>query len=257
MSHMWRQLFLTTICLSSFAAFTCSVHCQEQAPSASGAVETQEEHPPWWRWERMTGEWGGVRPQLENQGFMFGGGFTFDDSHGGIGGIRRRWAARGLLNLELTVDLEKLMGLEGGTFYTDYQAFVGFDGSRDIGDIQAFSNIDLNKRSQLAEFWYEQWLWNKGFRFKIGRVDANSEFAFVDNGADFINSSMGFNPTIFVFPTYPDPASSANFFLYPTENLSFGFGLYDGAASRAEVHTAEHVEIPERLRQSRHLDCWC
>ena len=87
--------------------------------------------------------------------------------------------------------------------------------------------------------WYEQWLWNKRFRFKIGRVDANSEFAFVDNGAEFINSSFGFSPTIFLLPTYPDPASSANFFLYPAEHLSFGVGVYDGAASRG-VRTGVH-----------------
>jgi porin len=187
----------------------------------------------------MSGEWGGLRSRLEEHGLDLGGGFIFDDSRGGIGGIRRRWAARGLLDIELTVDLEKLVGLADGTFYTDYQAFVGYDGSRDIGDIQAFANIDTNRRSQLAEFWYEQWLWNKAFRFKIGRVDANSEFAFVDHGADFINSSFGITPTAFVLPTYPDPASGANFFLYPTEHISFGFGLYDGAASRG-VHTGVH-----------------
>lgn len=239
MLRTWRHMPLAILCSFFSAFFAGSVQCQEIASSEKEIAEAQEKNLPWWRWERMTGDWGGVRSRLEDQGLTFGGGFIFDDSHGGFGGIRRRWAARGLLDIELTVDLEKFVGLEGGTFYTDYQAFVGFDGSRDIGDIQAFGNIDSNERSQLAEFWYEQWLWNKGFRFKIGRVDANSEFAFVDSGADFVNSSMAFSPTIFIFPTYPDPASGANFFLYPTEHISFGFGLYDGAASR-NVHTGVH-----------------
>ena len=139
MATSWVRVL--TLC---FALVFCSrAHGEDVATPA-------EEPPHWLGWERMTGEWGGVRPRLEDQGFTFGGGFIFDDSHGGIGGIRRRWAARGLLDLELTVDLEKLMGLEGGTFYTDYQAFVGYDASRDIGDIQSFDNIDINPRSQLG-----------------------------------------------------------------------------------------------------------
>ncbi|MGE0679663.1 MAG: hypothetical protein AB7P69_01970 [Candidatus Binatia bacterium] len=130
----------------------------EATAFSSTLTDSHQENDSWWRWERMSGDWGGLRSRLEDHGFDLGGGFIFDNSRGGIGGIRRRWAARGLLNIELTVDLEKLVGLADGTFYTDYQAFVGYDGSRDIGDIQAFANIDTNRRSQLAEFWYEQWL---------------------------------------------------------------------------------------------------
>jgi hypothetical protein len=66
----------------------------------------------------------------------------------------------------------------------------------------------------------------QGLSFQIGWVDANSKFAFVENRADFLNSSFGGAPTAFVLPTSPDPTSSANFFLYPVEYLSFGFGLY-------------------------------
>ena len=121
----------------------------------------------------------------------------------------------------------------------------GRNASRDIGDIQAFSNIDAGDRSQVGELWYEQWLFEKRLRFKIGRLDANNEFAFVEHGAEFLHSSMGPSPTIFVLPTYPDPASSVNLFVYPTEGLSLGFGVYDGAASRG-VTTGVHG--PHTLR---------
>jgi porin len=234
------------IALSFF--FTAAFAIPSFAQNEDAAVEdesvvvpqaTEEKSEPWWRWSRMTGEWGGRRSRWEESGITFGGGLTYDQTHGAFGGVRRRWTSRGLLNLELTVDLKPLFGLEGGTFYTDYQAFIGRDASRDIGDIQAFSNIDANSRSQLAEFWYEQWLFHKALRFKVGRVDANSEFAFPENGADFINSSMGFSPTIFLLPTYPDVASGFNLFVYPTEQLSASFGVYDGALQR-NVHTGVH-----------------
>lgn len=237
---VWKWGVALTIGSYWFFALPCCVQSEEKLSTQNtGETQTSTEMGSWWRWPRITGDWGGIRSRLEEQGFTLNGGFILDDSHGGFGGIRRRWAARGLLNLELTVDLEKLVGLEGGTFYADYQEFIGYNVSRDVGDIQLFGNIDSNRRSQLAELWYEQWLWKKAFRFKIGRVDANSEFSFVDNGADFINTSFGVTPTAFLLPTYPDPASGVNFFLYPTEHLSFGFGVYDGAASR-NVHTGVH-----------------
>ena len=41
-------------------------------------------------------------------------------------------------------------------------------------------------------------------------MDANTEFAAPSIAADFLNSSMGFSPTILSFPTYPDPRPGLN-----------------------------------------------
>ena len=40
-------------------------------------------------------------------------------------------------------------------------------------------------------------------------------------------------------PTYPDPAASANVFVYPARGLSAGFGLYDGSKVAA-VNTGDY-----------------
>ena len=135
--------------------------------------------------------------------------------------------------------LQPVFGLEEGTVFINYITKAGRDGSRDTGDLQKFSNIDANPRSHIDEFWYEQWLSNKQVRFKLGRVRADSEFAFVERGGDFLHSSPGHGPTIFVMPGYPDAASSFNLFVSPTESFYVGFGLYDGALSRG-VHTGVH-----------------
>ena len=184
---------------------------------------------PWWKWSRMTGDWGGLRSRLEKAGVILEGSYIVDVSGVWSGGIRGGATTRSLFDVNLTLDLETMVGLEGATLFADYYSEVGRDGSRNVGDIQAFSNIDSDNVHQLAELWYEQWLFSRRLRIKVGKVEANSEFAFVDAAGEFINSSGGFSPTVFTLPTYPDPAMSVNAFAYPTEWLYFGLGVYDGA----------------------------
>ena len=43
-------------------------------------------------------------------------------------------------------------------------------------------------------------------------------------------------PTILAFPTYPDPATGIDAFVYPSESLYLGLGFFDGALQNG-VHT--------------------
>ncbi len=199
----------------------------------AGEPEAEEPRPaewfggelPWYKWSRVTGNWGGLRDALENGGATFAGTYTMDWSAPVSGGITRRGTARGLLDVNLTVDTEKL-GLPGGTLFAQYIFRHGRNGSDDVGDLQAFSNIDEARLSREYELWFEQKAFGDFVRFKGGQVDANSEFAFVNAAGEFINASGGFSPTIFTFPTYPDPALSLNLFIYPHENVYIGAGVY-------------------------------
>ena len=165
---------------------------------------------------------------LADHGFNLEGSYTFDYSHILDGGISSSAAARGLLDIGLTIDLNKLIGYEGA-FFLDFQKLSGDNGSEDSGDIQGYSNIDEDPFELLYELWFETWFFDNRLRLKLGKVDANNEFAYVDNGGEFINSSMGNSPTIFVLPTYPDPAVSINVFIHPADNIYANFGVYDGS----------------------------
>ncbi len=107
--------------------------------------------------------------------------------------------------------------------FANAQAQRGDDGSAVAGDIQAYSNIDAENYTRLSEYWlnYSQAQW----RFKFGQVDVNSEFAYVDFGGEFIQSSMGFSPTIFVMPTFPRPAWGAMAFYQFNEQTNIGFAI--------------------------------
>ncbi len=182
-------------------------------------------------WQHATGDWFGHRPRLDDMGVIFEASITTDWSKNLRGGMNTEGDTfRHLFNGNLTLDAERLMGWEGGTFFLNFQNHNGPDASADdVGDAQAFSNIDAEGRTQVAELWFEQVTIDGTVRVKVGKVEANAEFAFVDNGGEFINSSMGLSPTVFVLPSEPSPAMSANVFVYPTDGFYAGAGLYDGS----------------------------
>ena len=74
-------------------------------------------------------------------------------------------------------------------------------------------------------------------RIKLGKVDANSEFAYLGAAGGFINASAGFSPAIVALPTYPNPSTSVHAFIYPDESVYLGAALYDGAATVDGVPT--------------------
>jgi len=140
---------------------------------------------------------------------------------------------RYLFKSALSVDTGKLAGWKGGTGLVSLYHRLGGDGSEYVGDAQGFSNIDAAQGTGLYEAWFEQKFWGDWLRIKAGKVDANTEFAVVENSSDFLNSSMGYSPTILSFPTYPDPRPSVNVFVRPIDGYYVGAGIYDLAHAGA------------------------
>lgn len=189
-------------------------------------------HKPWGQWGRITGDWGGARTHLEDNGITFNGSLTTDWGTVIEGGLRNKGSSRTLLDLNVAFDLGTLAGLEGGTVYADYYSTDGRGGSEDVGDYLGVSNIYTGDNvHQLAELWYEQWMFGKKARLKVGKVDANYEFAYFKTAtADFVSYGAYNNLVLYpVFPTIPNPATGVNFFVYPTERWYAGVGLYDGS----------------------------
>ena len=179
------------------------------------------------QWPQVSGDWAGRRTSLARSGIEFTLTFTHDGSANLVGGVQRGAASRGLLMGQVSAVLERLSRLRGTRALLSYAVLRGSNGSDFTGDIQAFSNIDAEPFAHLFEAWLEQPIGGAG-RLKVGRVDANTEFAVVGPAADFINASAGFSPSILGLPTYPDPKMSANLFIQAAPWLAFSGGLYEG-----------------------------
>ena len=134
-------------------------------------------------------------------------------------------------DLSVPVDGSKVWHLDGSSAVVRLRHHVNNFGDDGLGETQLYSNIDGTSRTNLYEAWFEQRLVGDKLRLKAGKIDANTEFATVQTASDFLNSSMGFSPTIIAFPTYPEPKLGFNAFLRPTKNNSVGLGLFQTATA--------------------------
>ncbi|QDU83357.1 Carbohydrate-selective porin, OprB family [Planctomycetes bacterium Pla163] len=181
-------------------------------------------------------DWGGLRPQLEDRGIAIELFYTADGSYVPFGSVDERGtAARGLLDLSFTYDTNPVLDIDGGTFHAALEWIHGQDGSTEIGVVQPTSSIDAEERFQLGRLWYQQAF--EGTRVRLGKIDGNSHFAVVDAAADFVHSSMGLSPTVFLMPTYPDAAFGV-MVEQDAGPLVLRGGVFDGALARG-VRTGE------------------
>ncbi|QDV06090.1 Carbohydrate-selective porin, OprB family [Planctomycetes bacterium Poly30] len=200
----------------------------------SGTINTEDTG---WLWSRVAGL-GGLREQLEDRGvaveFLYSGDASWVASGDAVADHAFE---RGLLELTLQYDTSAAFGFEGGTALASLQGIHGGDPSEGLGVLQPLSGVDAERRIQLGRIWYQQEFTATDTRVRAGKIDANSLFAYVDGGSQFLHSSMGFSPTIFLMPSYPDAAFGL------TIVQSFGVlgvraGAFDGAFARG-VRTGE------------------
>jgi carbohydrate-selective porin OprB len=166
------------------------------------------------------------REQFETRGFALHGQWVHDWSKVvGYADEASEGLGRYSFDLSLALDTERLHGWRGGTgFVRLKQHQKEFGGEYDLST-QLYSNIDGPSRTTFYEFWLQQSLFDGKLRIKAGKLDANSEFAVVQTASDFLNSSMGFSPTMVGFPAYPDPNLAVAFFLQPHRRFGINLGI--------------------------------
>lgn len=208
-----------------------------EAPAVPEAPREWFGHAPYWMWTRASGDWAGGRTWLEDRGVTFAGSYTLDWQGVWSGGVRRGAGTRSVLDFNITIDSLELARYEGGTLFADFYS-SDMRERPEPGSVQSFSSLETGDNvDQLAELWYEQVLLDGVLRVKVGKVDANSEFAFTGPAGEVVNGSAAVSPNILGMPTWPDPATSVNVFVYPVERWYIGGALYDGALGVDGIHT--------------------
>ncbi|MEZ6018101.1 MAG: carbohydrate porin [Planctomycetota bacterium] len=179
--------------------------------------------------DALLGDLGGLRPTLAASGIEVEVGLILDGTTVVSGGAERNEATRGLFDVAASFDMATLAGIEGGLVFLDAYSIFGEQDSG-AGNIQGVSNIDADVRDQIAELWWEQLFFDERLRVKVGKVEANSEFAFVDYGGELIGPAWAISPNVLGIPTYPETAVSVNAQWTPNDETWFSLGIYDGAA---------------------------
>jgi len=200
-----------------------SAAAQQPTTAASGGVIQMPNQPPT---PGVTGDWFGERTKLGNDGLTVAAAIYYDYSENLQGGLSTSGdASRELTDLDITYATEKYW--HGGIFFVNFLNHEGTDASHVlVGDAQGFDNQDGPSNTQLYQVYYQQLFADDKLRFKIGRIDSTTDFAYTANGSSFIGSTFGFSPAITSFPTYPDPAAGAVLFWTPNNHFYATGGIF-------------------------------
>jgi porin len=186
--------------------------------------------------DRLTGDWGGMRAQLQDAGIDLGLAATLETLSNPNGGIRQTTVYQGLVTPSLNLELEKLANWPRGNFYIDAYQISGRGLSRNaIGNLLAVSSIEALASTRLHDLWLEQGLPDGRSSLRIGQIalDDNGEFYRSPYSAKFVNSTFGCPDLLAADlpsggPCYPFATPGARLRAAPNARLSLSAAAFNG-----------------------------
>ena len=178
---------------------------------------------------KMYDDWHEFMVELGNHGIIF----AFDYTGEALYSFRLQPSDvtryRGLTNLRLMIDTEKLGLWPGGEFFINGQWGYGRNINVVADDvILPVSTLDARDFAQVSEYGIKQRLWGNAVRFIVGKQDVNYIFCVNDYAGYLVNPSYALISTV-PMPTFPAPALGATVIAEPLKRLSLGLGFYDGS----------------------------
>jgi porin len=207
-----------------------------------------------WRRETLTNGFAGLGDKLAESGIEVDLSMTNiyqANVHGGLSTHRRQGRHTGSYDLEISSDLQKLLGIEGGTLY------VHTEGSWSKTEIDVTSvgsvfgvNADALGRGRWAmdvtELWYQQSFCDKTLFVRLGKLDITGGFECRgcpvsfdgslyanDETSQFLNAALVNNPTI----PFPDVGVGLGAVIHwnPVESWYASVGAIDAQADARET----------------------
>jgi porin len=174
--------------------------------------------------DNATGNWGGARDDLAAHGVRLDVDYSAEVFS--LPGVPTT-AYRGNLDVILTLDTEKLHLWSCGTLFVYGQHAHGHGVSDEFAPLEPVSNLEAPAFTQLSELWLAQCLGER-ITLRLGKQDANRDFASPRFGGNFLNSSYGVIPTA-PMPSFPTPGLGAAVFVDAASWLELRGGIYEGA----------------------------
>jgi len=229
-----RRLVLLTFLVLLFPA----VAAAQTANGATTAVAppSSPDSPPTGFWQRdtLTGDWDGLRTSLENAGVKFSLQEQSELWGNMAGGRRRGVAYDGLTTATLTLDLEKLAGWTGATFFASgYQIHGRGPSGSLVGSQQLVSSVEATPDTKLYQLWIEQKLLNGRLTVRLGQEGADTQMMISRYGALFFNSGFGF-PSLAAAdlpsggPNYPLATPFVRAQLQATDKITLVGAVFNG-----------------------------
>ncbi len=181
-----RNLILAAVS----AALPIGATAQMTAPQPvfNSAAETTV-----WQQNTLTGNWNGSRDRLGATGVQIGLQEQSEVWANLSGGLRRGVVYNGLTTGSIALDLAKLAGWTGASFFiAGYQIHGRGPSPNLVGGLQLVSNIEATRGTKLFDLWLEQSLLDGRLNIRLGQEGANDEMMLSQYSAVLLNSSFGY-----------------------------------------------------------------
>ena len=185
----------------------------------------------------LFGDWAGARPWLEERGITPTLTFVMDALGNPTGGLQQGFRQASNLGVDLRFDLQKLVGLAGGSFEISFSERFGSSLSReDIGNVFTVQQVYGGQTYRLVDVVYQQQLFDDRVEFRVGRIAAGDDFLVSPYNYVFVQNSFDGNPVGIFFnapgmTAYPNATWGGVVKVKPTERMYVMGGLYNGDVS--------------------------
>ena len=179
------------------------------------------------------GDPAGMRKWLSERGVTYGVVYTSEALGNVSGGIRQGALYGGKLEAAVSANLEKLIGWQGLSFFSNAFQIHRTSGPRDehFTSLITISNIEAFSSTRLSELWFEQKFFDDRFSIRFGQLTTDAEFFISDYSRMFISSDW---PTIMGAnvpsggPAYPLATPGIRWKFDANAHWSMLLGLYNG-----------------------------
>jgi porin len=150
--------------------------------------------------EYLFGDVWGARPAMENMGLDLSVSFAMNIAGNPVGGVSQGVTQLNSTGINFGADMDKLVGLEGLTFFASMSVRGGTSLSLTrIDNVINVQQLYGNETYRLVNLYLEQVLMDGNFAIKAGRIAQFDDFSHSDAFAYYMNNAFDGQPVGFFF----------------------------------------------------------
>ncbi len=190
--------------------------------------------------QHLFGDWWGASPKLDNMGITPTLTYVTDIAGNLTGGKNQGAAYADNIGLNLLFDLNKLAGLEGGSFLVSMSQRDGSSLSQThVGNVFTIQQDYGGQTFKIIDAAYQQKLLDDRVELRVGRIAAGDDFLVSPYDYLFMQNGFDGNPVGIFFNSpgttaYPNSAWGGLIKVKPTDRTYVMAGIYDGDSSIRE-----------------------
>jgi len=203
---------------------------------------------PDWNAETLSGDWGGARSRLYDQGVLLEFGHKSDVLANTSGGIKHGAAWMGYTDARIGMDMEKLAGWSATTAFIQYHSELGSKFNRDyVNSFVSVNNIEVpTNTAQFLHAWMQKSFSNDSLSVLAGIYAVDSEFYVTDTSGVFTQTPYGMANDLGQAgpPIYPVGALALRLkYTSPDKNFYAQYALTDGVPGDPNNPYGTHIKL--------------